>query len=330
MKRILSASLALLIFAVVMPYVFVLPGAKAEPAATPAPDASSPPRTNFEAGSDSEEFLRVLIGDEPVEMTMGDYIRGVVAAEMPADFGAEALKAQAVAARTYAMYGMENGGGHENADVCADSGCCQAYRSDEELRAVWGDNFDKNLAAVKAAVTETDGEYLCYAGEPILAAFHSSSGGDTESSAAVWGSDRAYLRSVTSPETAEDVPNYNSTVTFSRLDLRDTILYAHPEADFTGEPASWIGETTLDDGGRVDEIKIGGVLMTGEEIRSLFSLRSTQFTLSYNGEFVFDVVGYGHGVGMSQYGAKVMAQNGTGYREILAHYYPGTELLSSR
>jgi SpoIID/LytB domain protein len=181
-------------------------------------------------------------------------------------------------------------------------------------------------ARIRAAVEATDGEYLSYGGAPVFAAFHSSSAGATEESGAVWNA-RPYLISVSSPETAEQVPNYQSSVRIWRLDFRDTLLFENPAADFTAAPEDWIGEIERDASGRVAAAELGGAEFTGVKLRSLFALRSTAFTLDCeDGLFVFTVTGFGHGVGMSQYGAKVMAERGADYREILAHYYPGAEL----
>lgn len=138
-----------------------------------------------------------------------------------------------------------------------------------------------------------------------------------------------YLKSVSSPETGDSVPNFQSTVVNSDLDFRDTILYLKPEADMTGDAGSWLGETTRTASGRVASIVIGGVSFTGSELRSLFKLRSTDFELTHaDGSFTFTVHGYGHGVGMSQYGANAMARSGSDYREILAHYYPSAFLVA--
>ena len=138
-----------------------------------------------------------------------------------------------------------------------------------------------------------------------------------------------YLKSVSSPETGDSVPNFISTVELSELDFRDTILYLKPEADMTGDASAWIGKTELSSSGRVASVVIGGVSFTGSELRTLFGLRSTDFELSYNdGKFTFTVHGYGHGIGMSQYGANAMAKKGADYREILAHYYPSTFLVT--
>ena len=273
------------------------------------------------------ETVTVKNGDEVQEMDMQSYLVGVVAAEMPASFEPEALKAQSVAARSYALYCAETGRHGDTAQVCTDFACCQAWSSEDTLRRNWGGSYDEKLEKIKTAVEATAGEYLCYDGAPVFAAFHSSSAGATEDCGAIWSA-RPYLISVDSPETAEEVPNYISSVELSALDFRDTVLYDRPDADFTGDESGWIGEITHDESGRVASAVLGGEKLSGTELRSLFSLRSTAFTLEYTGSsFLFTVTGFGHGVGMSQYGANVMAKSGADYREILAHYYPGTQLV---
>ena len=168
---------------------------------------------------------------------------------------------------------------------------------------------------------------MLYDGKPILAAFHSSSAGITAKSSDVWVSDRPYLVSVESPENADSVPNYVSTLSLADIDFRDTILYLKPEADMTGEAGDWVSKIERNSSGRVQSATIGKVKFTGAELRKLFSLRSTAFELKHtDGQFTFTVTGYGHGVGMSQYGANTMAKSGSSYREILDHYYPGTTL----
>ena len=306
-----------------------LPEASAPAAAeSPAPETSTAPAPlAASAGEPAPDSITVLTDGGAVTMDMQEYLVGVVAAEMPASFQDEALKAQAVAARTYAMY-CAKGQKHGEAQVCTDYACCQAWQSEEALRQKWGGDYDTYSQKIRAAVEATAGQYLSYAGQPVFAAFHSSSAGATEDCGQVWNPS-PYLVSVSSPETAEDVPNYISTVECTPLDFRDTLLYAHPEADFTGEESCWIGEIRLDGSGRVASAVLGGVSMKGTELRQLFSLRSTAFQLEYTGEsFRFTVTGYGHGVGMSQYGANVMARQGETYTGILAHYYPGTVLVS--
>lgn len=298
------------------------------------PEESTPPETSpglaivpTAAETPAPEEIVLLLGDGTEQkMSMDEYVLGVLAAEMPAGFEPEALKAQAVAARTYAMY-CAAGDKHGSAQVCADFGCCQAWISQEKMRENWGADFDKNLEKLQTAVSGTTGQYLAYEGAPVFAAFHSSSAGKTEDCGAVWNP-RPYLVSVESPETADDVPNYISRLDCAPLDFRDTILSACPDADFSGDEAEWIGEITRDGSGRVESAELGEVRIKGTELRSLFSLRSTAFTLEYTGgRFIFTVTGFGHGVGMSQYGANVMAKSGADYAEILAHYYPGAVLV---
>ena len=305
------------------------------PAKTPA-TSSAPVAIAREPESEStlpevsaapvQETILVKDGEQVVEMDMSDYLIHVVAAEMPAAFEEEALKAQAVAARTYALYCAKRSH-HSDAQVCTDFACCQAWSSDENLKKTWGDNYEANLQRVTLAVEQTRGQYLSYGGEPVFAAFHSSSCGQTEDCGAIW-SDVPYLISVESPESEEDVPNYISRQSFSPLDFRDTVLHACPTADFTGDESEWLGEIVLDGSGRVSSAVLGGAELSGTQLRSLFSLRSTAFTLEYSeGSFVFTVTGHGHGVGMSQYGANVMALDGADYTRILAHYYPATVLV---
>lgn len=299
------------------------------PAEIPSPAPSVSAETAPPAPASAAPALRrvrVKDGGAVSEMALEDYLVGVVAAEMPADFEPEALKAQAVAARTYTLYCARTGR-HADADVCTDFACCQAWRSDDALRESWGGDYGDRLGRIRAAVEATAGQYLSYGGEAVFAAFHSSSAGFTEDCGAIW-SGLPYLVSVSSPESADTVPNYVSRVELRPLDFRDTLLYAEPEADLTGDPADWLGEVRRDDSGRVAEAVIGGAVFSGVRLRELFSLRSTAFTLDYaDGVFVFTVTGFGHGVGMSQYGANVMAASGADYRAILAHYYPGTELV---
>ena len=262
--------------------------------------------------------VRVKHGDMVVTGPLEEYLVGVVAAEMPADFAPEALRAQAVAARTYTLY-CARSGKHADADVCTDYHCCQGWKSVEDT--------DKP-ARIRDAVYSTAGEYLQFAGRAAFTAFHSSSPGFTEACGAIW-SELPYLVSVSSPECADSVPGFVSRVDIGVFDLRDTLLAACPYADFAAPPEAWFGEINRDESGRVSTAVIGGQRFTGVKLRELLKLRSTAFTVDYaDGVFTFTVTGFGHGVGMSQYGANVMAMDGADYREILAHYYPGTELVS--
>lgn len=321
MKRIVCAALFMTLIVMALPRLFPVRDA------APQPD-SAPDKAAEKLKPDESRSIRLLSGDTVVEIGVFDYLTGVVAAEMPVSFEPEALKAQSVAARSYLQRALASPK-HEGADICTDSACCQAYLSPEQLKSSWGDKYAQYSEKISAAVKATDGEYLSYDGKPALAAFHSSSDGATEDAGAIW-SDVPYLKSVSSPETGDSVPNFQSTVVNSDLDFRDTILYLKPEADMTGDADSWLGETTRTASGRVASIVIGGVSFTGSELRSLFKLRSTDFELTHaDGSFTFTVHGYGHGVGMSQYGANAMARSGSDYREILAHYYPSTFLVAN-
>lgn len=271
------------------------------------------------------EKIRVLFTDTGVveEMELDDYLIGVVSAEMPASFEAEALKAQAVAARSFALYHREHGAsGHENADVCTDSTHCKAYRTREASFAQWGAEAETYYAKISDAVRATHDEVVSYGGDVALAVFHAASGGQTQNAVDVWGGDYPYLRSVPSSG-EEQYRNYHSTVTVPFSDFAEKIHTAAPEVTVTSPDE--IGLPTYSEGGSVATVIIGGHSFRGTELRTLFDLRSAVFTMEVNGDSVtFLVTGYGHGVGMSQYGANAMAQGGSDYRQILAHYYSGT------
>ena len=219
----------------------------------------------------------------------------------------EALKAQAAAERTYVYYQLAQGrkDAHPDADFCTDHTCCSAYLSETAAKEKWAADFAPWNTRVVQAVADTDGLVALYDGEPILAVFHSSSAGRT-AAGDVWSGDLPYLASVASPESADTVPNYYSTVTFTAAEAKDRLLAAHPEIKLTGAPETWFGAVTENDSGRVETVSVGGTDIEGTEMRRIFSLRSACFTLTADAESVtFRVTGYGHGVGMSQYGAEL-------------------------
>ena len=275
---------------------------------------------------DSARTLRVLDGDTVTEMSFSDYLQGVLRAEMPASFQEDALRAQAVAARTYTYYKMQNGGNHgDTADICTDHSCCQAFLGKEKAADNWGKNAERYEAKIENAVSATDGQVMLYGGAPILAVFHSSSAGETWNSGEVWAQDLPYLQSVSSPE-GEGVPNYYSTVELTEAEFREKFLAARPEADLSGPASGWIRDPVTD-GVHVESITIGGVAVSGPSVRSIFGLRSASFTAEAgDGKITFYVTGYGHGVGLSQYGANAMAEAGSTWREILEHYYTGVTI----
>lgn len=290
---------------------------------SPSPSPSPVQRTAF---ADDVTAFTALIDGEAQNVTMAEYLPLVIAAEMPASFELEALKAQAVAARTYILYKMENGSpAHPEAAVCTEHTCCKAYASENDLRVQWGADFNTYYKKMCRAVSDTDGEYLVYEGEVIQSVFHAASSGSTEDCENVWSS-QPYLVSVSTPETADTVTDLVTAVRVSPADFASTL--AVDGAVLDGDPAGWVGERKLNSTGRVESVEIGGVTFTGTELRSLFSLRSADFELAYDGtDIVFTVRGYGHGVGMSQQGANLMALSGDSYRDILLHYYSGVELI---
>ena len=271
------------------------------------------------------EQVRVLLPDGTVEaMGLEDYLWGVVAAEMPAAFEPEALKAQAVAARSYTLWQMAHPGtAHPQAEVCCDYACCQAWVSRQERLERWPEEERETYARkITQAVADTAGQVLTWEGEPALAVFHASCAGETHSALQVWGQDIPYLVSVSSPEGEGDAPNYYSVVSLTPEEFREKAQAACPGAVLGEDVSAWVRQDSP------DSLTIGGVTLPAVEVRQAFGLRSASFTVECDADGVrFYVTGYGHGVGMSQYGANVMARGGADWREILDHYYPGTELI---
>ena len=273
---------------------------------------------------DSAVFLAVKDGETVENMALDEYLRGVVRGEMPASFEQEALKAQAAAERTYVYYQLAAGRkeAHPDADVCTDPACCSAWLSEDAAREKWGGDFDGWERRIEEAVAATDGQAALYAGQPILAVFHSSSAGKTAEAGDVWSGDVPYLRSVDSPEGEETVPNYYSAAAFTAAEAKALLAQAHPELTFSGGPDKWFGAVERDDSGRVSTVEVCGAPLRGVEVRRIFSLRSACFTVDAAADKVtFRVTGYGHGVGMSQYGANELARQGKTWQEILMWYY---------
>ena len=279
---------------------------------------------------DGRKTLLVEVEDSAVELRLNDYLTGVVAAEMPADFALEALKAQTVAARTYTLYQIAHGSGGKHAsgaDLCDDPGCCQAYLAEEKLRQNWGAQAEEYLAKIRAAQRETDGMAILYGGEPILAAFHSSSANGTEDAAAAWSASVPYLTAVESPEGEDSVPNYRVSVSFTAEEFRERFAAACPEGKLKGDCGSWIKDISRDASGYVTSLRVGDQTIRGVELRRMLSLRSACFEVQTKGDVLtFTTQGYGHGVGMSQYGANVLAGEGKTWQEILRWYYSGVSI----
>ena len=257
------------------------------------------------------------------EEDMDDYLVGVVLAEMPASFELEALKAQAVVARTYARKAWETGGKHGDGSVCTVPACCQGWRSEADYLKQGG--REENVRKIRKAVDSTTGQVLTYNGQLIEATYFSCSGGRTEDAVAVWGTEFPYLQAVDSPG-EERASCYTDREIFSVEEAARRL-----GSSLTGDPRDWVRDVVYTDGGGVDTICIGGRYFTGTEVRALLGLRSTVFSITAEPDSItVDTRGYGHRVGMSQYGADAMAALGHTYKEILAHYYQGTELTMAK
>ncbi len=255
------------------------------------------------------------------------YICGVVAAEMPASFEPEALKAQTVAAFTYMLNKMNFDPSHDGgAYMCDDYNHCKSFFSKDELIKKWGDSYyNKMYPKIEQCVYEVLGKMLTYGGSPINAVFHAMSCGTTASAKEVWGSDIPYLQSA---DCAYDksADSYISTYALSTEEFAG-VFYEKLGVVLPSDESGWLGEMTYHPSGYVDRINIGGTQYSGSYIRKLFSLKSAAFDVEISQKKVtFTVFGYGHGVGMSQNGANEMAKNGCDYKEILKHFYVGTKL----
>lgn len=262
--------------------------------------------------------VAVRTGETVERRDLEDYLVGVVLAEMPASFEPEALKAQAVVARTYTMRAGVTGGKHGDGSVCTDYSCCQAYIDTEHYLQQGGSR--ESVDRIRSAVEDTAGLVLTYEGELIEATYFSCSGGSTEDAAAVWGTDYPYLQATPSPG-EEEAAHYTDTVQFSPEEFQQAL-----GVTLTGNPSGWFGAVTYTEGGGVDTMEIGGKQFKGTELRMLLGLRSTAFTVDAGESVTITTRGYGHRVGMSQYGADAMAVTGSGFGEILSYYYRDTVL----
>ena len=264
------------------------------------------------------------------EVNLDEYLCNVVSAEMPVDYELEALKAQAIVARTYTIYKIiHNGGKHEGADICDSSACCQAWISKEDRLARWEESArEQNWNKIVEAVNGTVGKIITYEGEPINAFFHASSGGTTEIPFNVWGgSGYPYLQVVTTAG-EEGYSQYSSEVTLTKEELLSKLKekYEDIEIDFSNPECIKILEYT--ESGRVRTIQFGNKNLSGVETRTILGLRSANFEVEMQEEnIIFRVKGYGHGVGMSQTGADSLAKQGYNYEDIIKHFYVGVEII---
>ncbi len=273
-----------------------------------------------------EETFRIfdLITETVSEVSYSAYVKGAIASEMGANFEFEALVAQGVAAFSCGLYQKE---AHSEADYDFSAAPSEklGYITENTAREIYGEAFTEKWAIIEKAAETAMKYVVTYEEKPALTVYHAMSNGKTESAENAWNGEIPYLVSV---ESKGDVlsPDYKSTVTVKK-DEALKILNSYGAALNGNLPEEWFSGAALTPAGYVGEIKIGAATFSGEKLRSLFKLRSSSFSVEFkDGEFIFTVKGYGHGVGLSQVGANYMAQNGADFKEILAHYYPGIVL----
>ena len=310
--------------------ILLLPGASYEDRQPSAPEPlllviEQPDKETEPSPQPEQTVVRLLVGQETRELPLEEYLVGVVLSEIPAGFSLEAFKAQAVAARTFALRRLAEPK-HADCDLCADAACCQAWTSPEALREKFGADYESTRKKGADAVRDTAGEALYYDGTLIDAVYYSCSGGKTEDALAVWGSEVPYLQSVPSPG-EQDAPRNFAEVCMEADELAAKLREARPDCDFSASPECWFEKSERTRGGGVASAVIGGQTFTGTELRRLLGLNSTDFTVCVSdGSVTFSTRGFGHRVGMSQYGAEAMAKQGFDYRTILRYYYRGTEI----
>ena len=291
----------------------------ARPAASPRPDD----RRNVAElpiwDSGSQQLLTV-----PVR----DYLIGAVASEMPPDWPDEALKAQAIAAHSYALYQLEAAGEEAGLRGCfsADPARRQGFMTDEVLRSYWGTAYEENYQRISALVDTVLDTVLTYEGRPAAACYHAASCGTTEASQNVWTEALPYLQGVDSPLDLT-APDYEKAVTYTTQQMYDALVLSGLTQPDQADPEGWFGASDTTPAGYIRTIQTAGTALTGPQVRQMLGLRSACFSISYADDvFTVTTKGYGHGVGLSQYGACAMAHTGSSCAEILQHYYPGTAL----
>lgn len=273
--------------------------------------------------------VKILMPNGEVkEIPLDEYLYGVLSAEMPASYEKEALKAQAIVARTYTMYKILKDKKHDNCDICSNYSCCQAWIDEDSKKEKWKEKYDEYNEKIKSAVNETKGKIITYENAPINALFHANSGGKTELPINVWGGNFPYFAVVeTSGE--EAYSGYFSEVEFSKEEFINKLKekYSDFEIDFLDEKCIEILEYT--DSGRIKNIRIGNKEISGVTLRTILSLKSSNFTFEIlENTIKFKVTGYGHGVGLSQSGSDALARNGKNAEEIINHYYKNIEIIN--
>ena len=299
-------------------------GPASEAPALPADPGALPPADP--AGAETQVLLRDSGSGRDLALPMRDYLIGAVAAEMPVSWPDEALKAQAVACHSYILYCRDHSADPAGPWLTVDPARRQGCLTDPVLRSYWGTAYEANYARLSALVDQVAGAVLYYDGAPAGASYFAISNGQTEASENVWGAALPYLRAVdsSSDRTAQD---YEVTVTLSAEQVSGALASSLGISTEGIDPAAWFGTASYTPSGYVASLPVCGQTVTGANLRSALGLRSACFSIQWDGgAFAFTTRGYGHGVGLSQWGAKAMAEQGKSWIEILAHYFPGTSL----
>lgn len=333
MKRTLLCAALLTLLAGVAPFLcLVLPAAPAAttpaPATTPtpAPAATASPGPEQSAGQTAAAQSPVLYDDgvgEVRTVSVRDYLVGAAACEMPSDWPDAAIQAQMVASHTYALYCRDNTISDQGYWLRVNSAIGSGWTDGQALAARWGEDCQANLDRLQALADEVADVLLLYDGAPALACYHAVSNGHTEASDQVWAEALPYLQGVDSAwDRYSD--DYELTVQYTRNQVAQAA--AELGVTLTGDPDTWIGTTVWDAAGYVQTIQIGDGELRGTAVRDALDLRSACFAIDWRGgQFVITTRGYGHGVGLSQYGARAMAEGGATWRQILEYYFPGCE-----
>ncbi len=286
--------------------------------------------TNSAIAPNYSEFI-IYCTDRSNVMTVPvmEYLIGALAVEMNLSSPIEALKAQTVAAYSYAASRAENKGLSDTpmeADFSATPSSYEGFATEEELKYLWGDSYNENYQYLSDIVNSVLGEAVIYDGKPALSCYFPISNGKTLPSESVFGTELPYLISV---ETAYDMhsPEYMQKITFTAQQIYDVLMVDFPNIELKGEPIDWFSAPAYNDYGYLIEITAGGVVIPSDKLRDSLGLRSNSIQIEFVDDvFIFTTQGMGHCVGMSQYSAKMMAENGYSYRDILGFFYPGTSI----
>ncbi|MDQ0160614.1 stage II sporulation protein D [Alkalibacillus salilacus] len=314
-KQSMMIAMILVAVIVMIPTMIVLPFHDTPTeAAPPSNDTNEQTQAN---GESVTVKIKRTESEQIDELPLDQYVTQVVASEIPAEFEMEALKAQALAARTY----IANKMAHTESDQAfhvKDTVDDQVFHSENELRDMWGVDYSDHMQKIESAVQATEGEIITYDGEPITAAFFSTSNGFTENAEDYWQNEIPYLKSVSSPWD-EASPVFNDQAIFTYAEVAQNLGLQESMVN--------ISDLTRTESGRVDTVTINDETFSGREVREQLGLRSNDFEVETTAEhIIFKTNGYGHGVGMSQYGANGMAKEGSTYKEIVHHYYQGVSV----